>query len=203
MIETDEWVFVPAKYFTAFPRGQTRHPRVIVMHDMEAPEKGPTARTIADYFATLTETNPDGSPIKKSAHVCVDTTNIVQCVHDNDIAYAAPGANADGLQIEMAGFGAQSREAWLDEFGLAIVTNAANVAAQYCAKYGIPPVRLTNAQLADKSQRGIVSHGQVSEVFKGSDHTDPGPNFPWPEFLARVETALAARLASAGPVTPL
>lgn len=184
MIETDAWPLVQARWYTA--PANPRAVRVIVIHDMEYPEKSTAAEEIAHYFAT-TDT-------KASAHICVDSDSIVQCVRDSHIAFAAPGCNADGIQIELAGYGRQSREEWLDEYGKKLLENAARAAGQYCAKYTIPPLRLTNTELRSGG-RGLVGHHQVSEVYQKSDHTDPGPNFPWDVFIPLVEAHYKARIA--------
>jgi N-acetyl-anhydromuramyl-L-alanine amidase AmpD len=178
MIETDIWPFIPAKWFTAVDHKTPRRVRLVVIHDMEFPEQPNAAEVIARDFATRSANN------KASAHVCIDNDSIIQCVHDRDVAYAAPGANTDGIHLELAGFGKQTREQWLDTYGQALLGNAANVTAQYCLKYGIPVQRLTNEQLA-QGMRGIVGHVQVSQVYHKSDHTDPGPNFPWDVLLTR------------------
>ncbi len=189
MIETDNWPFVAAKHFTAVPPAQRRHVRVIVVHDMEADEKGSTAEDIARYFAT-TDT-------LASAHLCIDNNSIVQCVHDRDVAWAAPGCNSDGIQLELAGYGAQTREQWLDAYSLAVIENASNAAAQYCLKYDLPPIHLTNEQL-EAGEKGIIGHYQASAVYKKSDHTDPGQNFPWDVFMDHVSMYLAKRKAASG-----
>jgi hypothetical protein len=75
------------------------------------------------------------------------------------------------VHLELAGFARQTEPDWLDAFGVLVLDGAASLAAQYCAKYGIPVKRLSNAELADKTSKGLVSHAQVSEVFK-KDHTD-------------------------------
>jgi N-acetyl-anhydromuramyl-L-alanine amidase AmpD len=54
---------------------------------------------------------------------------------------------------------------------------------------------LTNDELADGTTKGLVSHSQVSAVFKKSTHTDPGEGFPWDFFLEHVEQQRAERLA--------
>jgi N-acetyl-anhydromuramyl-L-alanine amidase AmpD len=177
-VETDNWPFVQARWFTPFTAGR-RRVRVIVIHDMEFTERSDAAEVIAHDFATRPATS------KASAHICVDNNSIVQCVKDNDIAYAAPGANRDGIQIELAGYGRQSREQWLDQYGVALLALAADATAQYCLKYDITPVQLTNKELADGA-KGIVGHFQVSAVYKQSDHTDPGSYFPWDYFLKLV-----------------
>ena len=188
--ETDNWPFVAAKHFTRVDG--KRAVRLIVIHDMEFKETANAAEVIARDFAT--------SDRVASAHICVDSDSIVQCVLDNNVAFAAPGANNDGIQIELTGFAKQTREEWLDPFGVLLLDRGAAAAAQYCLKYDIPVRQLTNEQLADKSQRGLVGHRQVSQVFKKSDHMDPGLNFPWDFFLDRVQKHLSARAAKFGKV---
>ena len=183
--ETDKFPFVKARFFT--PSTAKRAVRLIVIHSMEAPEKGETAENVANFFHTTDR--------KASAHLCIDNNSIVQCVLDNDVAFAAPGANSDGVHIELAGFAKQTEAEWLDAFGILLLEQAANAAAQYALKFDIPIRRLTNAELAAKSNRGFVSHSQVSEVFKKSDHADPGKGFPWEFFLERVRHHHALRLA--------
>lgn len=181
MIDTDLWPAIRARWYTKWvsPTPGGRRPvRVVVIHDMEYPERSTAAEDVARYFAT-TDT-------KASAHICVDSDSIVQCVKDNDVAYAAPGANSDGIQIELAGYGRQTHAEWLDEYGQRLLARAGNAVAQYCLKYAIPVVHLTNDQLRG-GQRGIVGHVQVSEVYRRSTHTDPGPAFPW-SFLLEVAT---------------
>ncbi|HEX8244287.1 MAG TPA: N-acetylmuramoyl-L-alanine amidase [Longimicrobium sp.] len=188
--ETDKFPFVKARHFTHMDG--RRAVRLIVIHDMEFPETANAAEVIAKDFAT--------SDRVASAHICVDSDSVVQCVLDNDIAFAAPGANSDGIQIELAGFMKQTREQWLDPFGVLLLDRGADVAAQYCLKYDIPVRHLTNAELADKSKRGFIGHVQASQVFKKSDHQDPGPGFPWDFFLGRVEKHLNERAAKLGKV---
>jgi N-acetyl-anhydromuramyl-L-alanine amidase AmpD len=188
--ETENWPFVPARHFKKV-EGR-RAVRLIVIHDMEFPETKDAAEVIARDFATTST--------QKSAHICVDSDSIVQCVRDNDVAFAAPGANSDGIQIELTGFAKQTREQWLDPYGVLLLERGADATAQYCLKYDIPVRRLDDAQLAGKSSKGIVSHAQVSKVFKKSDHTDPGPNFPWDFFLDRVKHHVARRAKQAGRV---
>jgi N-acetyl-anhydromuramyl-L-alanine amidase AmpD len=181
VFETEKWPFVQARHFTKV--ANKRGVRLVVIHSMEAPEKGDTAENVAQYFHVTVK--------QASAHICVDSDSIVQCVLDNDIAWAAPGANNDGIHIEMAGFAKQTKTEWLDPYSTLVLENAADAAAQYCLKYDIPAVQLSNSQLGDKVTKGLVSHAQVSEVFKKSDHTDPGKNFPWEYFIGRVQTRLA------------
>lgn len=188
--ETDRWPFIKAKNFRKVDG--RRAVRVIVIHDMEFPETTSAAEVIAKDFATTDR--------QASAHICVDSDSIVQCVLDNNVAFAAPGANNDGIQIELAGFAKQTREQWLDPYGVLMLDRAADATAQYCLKYDIPVRQLSNDQLGDKVSKGIVGHRQVSQVFKKSDHMDPGPNFPWDFFLKRVQLHFDDRAKGAGKV---
>ena len=178
--ETDNFPFIQARFFRPFGPG-LRPVRVIVIHTMEVPERDGIAKDIAIDFANRPETN------KASAHLCIDNKQIFQCVKDNDIAFAAPGANQDGIQLELAGRAAQTADDWTDDYSTAVLENAANAAAQYCLKYEIPVEHLTNTQLADEVTKGFVGHVQVTDVFKQSTHRDPGEAFPWDHFLERVE----------------
>lgn len=190
--ETENWPYVPASQYRKWTAGGRRPVRVIVIHDMEFPETARAAEVIAHDFATRTAKNAG------SAHINVDNDSIVQCVRDNDIAYAAPGANRDGIQIELAGFGNQTRQQWLDDYSEALLQRGADATAQYCLKYAIPPVHISNQQLAD-GRRGIIGHYQASAVYKQSDHTDPGPNFPWDFFIGRVQWHYDTRRSSLQP----
>lgn len=182
MFETENWPFVKAKHFTHVV--ERRRVRVVVIHDMEYPEQDNSAEAVAKYFATTTT--------EASAHICVDNNSIVQCVKDNDVAWAAPGCNNDGIQVELTGYARQQRGEWLDHYGIELIARAGDAVGQYCLKYTIPPIQLLNRELA-AGQKGIVGHRQVSQVYKRSDHADPGMNFPWDVFLEYVRESIAAR----------
>ncbi len=187
--ETDRWPRVQARWFGLVPPGRPRTVRLIVWHDMEYDETLTAAEDVAHYFATTDR--------QASAHVCIDADSVVQCVPDSDVAYAAPGCNADGIHLELAGRARQTREEWLDDYGRRLLDRACEVAAQYCVKYDIPPVHLTDAELA-AGAKGMVGHAQCSAVYKKSDHTDPGPNFPWDLVVAGTLAHYHLRLNSGG-----
>lgn len=173
-----------AKNYTKGPRKGAI--RLIVMHSMESQEKPDTAESVAKWFGGPT------AP-KSSAHFCVDNNSAVRVVDDHDIAWGAPGANSDGLHIEMAGRASQTRAQWLDAYSDAVLHQAANVAAAWCIAYKIPVVHLTPAQVADGKTKGIAGHIDVTHAFpKLGTHTDPGAGFPWDVFLDKVTKAVAA-----------
>jgi N-acetyl-anhydromuramyl-L-alanine amidase AmpD len=188
--ETDHFPVVKAKFFKEIK--EKRNVRVIVMHSMESPEKGDTAEYVSRFFQNPKDKK--GNPVKVSAHLCVDSDTIVQCVMDNNVAFAAPGVNNDGIHIEQAGFARQTKAEWLDPFGILMLNLSANAAAQYCLKYNIPVKHLTNAELKT-GEKGIVGHVQATAVFKpNKGHTDPGTGFPWDHFMERVQHHFDERL---------
>jgi N-acetyl-anhydromuramyl-L-alanine amidase AmpD len=179
--ETENWPRVPAKWF--IEPTVPRRVRVVVIHDMEFPERSTAAEDVARYFQNPRDAQ--GRPVQASAHICVDNNSIVQCVRDSHVAFAAPGCNQDGIQIELAGYAKQTRAEWLDAYGTALLDRAADATAQYCLKYELPVCHLTNTQLKNGG-RGIIGHYQASAVYKKSDHGDPGPEFPWEHFMEQV-----------------
>lgn len=156
---------------------QGKTPFVIGIHTMEAPEAGNTAENVAAYFGN--------SVIQASAHWCVDNDSRVRVVNDDDAAWTMPPLNDQSLNIEMAGYAAQTTKQWADAYSLETLDNAALCAAEWCHKYGIPIRHLTDAQIA-AGNKGFVGHIDVNRVFHASDHTDPGTHFPWTSFLTKV-----------------
>jgi len=170
--------FVQARYYDP---GRTKPIRLIVVHDMEWPEKPTAAEDCARMFAS--KNSPKGS-----AHYNADNNSVVQSVWDKDTAWGAPGVNAEALHIEHAGYARQSRENWLDEYSLPMLQISAKLAAELCHRHSLPPVHLTNAQLA-RGHAGLVDHNQITQVYPGGDHWDPGPNFPWDVYLSLIVAA--------------
>ncbi len=146
--------------------GRNRPLRLVILHSTETPTN--TARSVARNFQDDTR--------KTSAHWIVGTDATVSGVAETDTAWAAPGANADGIQIEQCGYAASTD--WRNGDGLQVVQATAHLLAQVCARHSIPLRHLSDAELAAGAS-GVVSHAQVSAVYKKSTHTDPGPTYPW------------------------
>lgn len=165
--------------------------RLLVVHTMEVAETSSVAEAVARSFADPKR--------RASAHICSDNDSDVRCVPDKDTAWAAPGANADGLQWEAAGRAGQTPAQWDDAYSKAVLRRGHRVFADWSRLHSIPVRQLTNAQLADGVSKGIVTHNQVSQVFHLSDHWDPGLSFPMLSFVAGIKALLGSSPASPKP----
>lgn len=161
---------------------------LVVLHTAEIPEIPRGAENVAQYFKRPRAA--DGSVVFASAHICTDVDSDVQCVRLKDVAYAAPGANHNGIHIELAGYAKQNAADWSDPYSTAMLARAARLVARLCRLYDIPVQYVDAAQLSRGGARGITTHRQVSLAFKKSTHTDPGPQFPMAEFIAAVQRAM-------------
>jgi N-acetyl-anhydromuramyl-L-alanine amidase AmpD len=169
--------FIQAANYT---KGRIKKITGIVIHTMENTEKPGNARGVALWFAGT-------QAPKASAHYCVDSVDVIQCVRDSDTAWHAPGANANGIGIEHAGRAAQSDADWQDEFSQKMLVKSAKLVAHLCKVHGIPAVRLSPAELAAGGS-GIFGHKDCTDAFKTKGgHVDPGPHFPWTQYIDMVK----------------
>jgi N-acetyl-anhydromuramyl-L-alanine amidase AmpD len=154
----------------------------IVIHSMESPEKGSTAENVAAWFAGK-------SAPMASAHYCLDADSTIQCVRLEDVAFAAPGSNAEGVHIELAGYARQTPAEWADAYSAAMLERCAALMAELSIRCSIPLVYVDVAGL-QAGLCGVTTHYDVSKAFKKSTHRDPGPGFPMAALLARATELL-------------
>lgn len=192
---------VPFKQARNYQRAQNRTINQLVLHDMEMLERADTAEACANMFATTER--------PASAHLCVDSDSEVQCVRLDDVAYAAPGTNLNGIHFEHAGFARQNAGEWDDDYSRAMLQRSAKLAATICEKYGLP-IEFVDAEGLLDGERGITTHAQVSKAcllanqrkltsspfyntknpkLPRTDHSDPGVGFPLEHYLQLVMQA--------------
>lgn len=154
----------------------------IVIHSTEGPEVGSDRRGngTTDMFSNRNRTKPT------AAHYVVEPYEITQMAREKDlIRHCGGSGNWFTIGIEMVGSAYQTRAEWLDQWSRPMIIKTAQLTADICKRQSIPPVHLTDDQLRNE-QKGIVSHRQIRDVYRGTTHWDPGPNFPWDVFMAEV-----------------
>lgn len=181
--------FIAARNYT---RTTGRQIDLVVIHTMESPEGVTTAEDVSRWAA-----GPNAP--KVSWHYAVDVNSVVQCVREQDVAWTAPGANHNGIQIELAGRAGQGAAGWSDPYSKSQLALAALLVAEICKRHNIP-VQLVNRGGLLIGERGITTHNSVSLAFRRSDHTDPGKDFPMDEFLRMVREAMQPKVLRRWPV---
>lgn len=157
--------------------------RLIVLHCMEYAKKPDSAEWCARYFAGL-----EGPAPQASAHACVDSDSIVQCVPWDRVAWHAPGANRFGIGVEHSGYRRQSLSEWQDPYSTMMLDLSSWLVGELCTRNVIPIDFLDADELraAGENAKGITTHWEVTKAFGKSDHTDPGPSFPMGNYLRLV-----------------
>lgn len=140
------------------------------------------AEATARYF--------QGSGSGGSAHYVGDVGELVQCLPSDAVAWHAP-PNPHSLGYEICGQSWYTREQWLSTPVWPAVERVAAQVRADAHQFGIPIRRLSVADVR-AGLHGQCGHVDVSEAFRQSDHTDPGPGFPWDRFMQLLE----------GPVPP-
>lgn len=117
-----------------------------------------------------------------SAHYIYDSSRHEEhCVPETIIGWHAP-PNSHSIGIEICGEASYTRAQWLSAEVWPAVEEAAARTRDLCVRYGLPMRKLTVAQLRAGAE-GVCGHVDVSNAFHQTDHSDPGPNFPWDEFM--------------------
>jgi len=150
------------------------------------------ARNTAHYFQSPSSGG--------SAHYIEDGHDEEHCVHDAAIAWHAP-PNTGSIGIEICAEAHYDAAQWGTAEVKACMEKAAIRCAELCHRFGLSVVHLHAADLL-AGKRGIAGHVDVSQAWHMSDHTDPGPNFPWAYFLGRVNAHSSPSTPPANPVVP-
>lgn len=171
--------------------GSTNKPVTrIVMHCTVSRTAAGGARSIAAYFRS--------SSAGGSAHYVVDPEEIVQAAYDSVVCWHAP-PNPNSLGVELCDPMDGNARRWGDRDHQAMLHLAAELVAALCLAYDVPARKLSVAEVK-QGRKGICGHDDVSDAFKQSTHWDPGPAFPWPDFMRLVRRYV--RRLSDTEVTP-
>ena len=148
--------------------------QLVVIHTTEGSAHAQSAEDGAAYDQRRT----DGT----STHFFHDSDSTIQCVRTADIAHTARAqGNRRGIHHELCG---RTTIDWGGTYAQAMLRRAARQCARDAKKWDIPVRKLTPAQVAD-GLKGFCGHVEITRAFPADNgtHTDPGPDFPWPQFL--------------------
>jgi len=146
-----------------------------------------TAEGVAAFFAR--------EDTQASTQLAVDRDSCVRMLPDLVIPWGARGANTHGLHIEICGRAGWTRAEWLKPVWAPMLERAAYKVAVWCFHYKIP-TRWQGPWGLRAGFKGLTTHVDVNNAFKGGTHWDPGPGFPKDVFLELVKKHLAAIIAS-------
>jgi N-acetyl-anhydromuramyl-L-alanine amidase AmpD len=140
----------------------------VVIHDTE----GATDEGGAITLTTRTDA---------SSHLVLDDDSCYRLLGDGIVAWTQQW-NQTALAIEQAGFASWSTATWLDHDKM--LRRAAYWTAWWCLRYDLPREWLDVTDLNAGKIRGITSHNNVSlSNLSASTHTDPGPHYPYDQFM--------------------
>jgi N-acetylmuramoyl-L-alanine amidase CwlA len=148
----------------------------VVIHCTVSPCEPGGARNIANYFK--------GTTNYASAHYVCDPVTVVQSLGDSYVGYHAP-PNSHSIGVELCDPMKGSGRRWRDADHQAMLRLAAKLTAQLCLAYDVPIRKVDDAGLR-AGRHGICGHADVSDAWRQSTHWDPGPAFPWPQFMELV-----------------
>jgi hypothetical protein len=142
---------------------------------------------------------PDGT----SAHFYADHDSVTQSIDTRDRAGHAGSThgNDHGIAVEITGANGWSRERWLrsvawDKLGAVL----AKVIRHHWPDGSFKVRRATVAEMRRNPKvKAFYGHDDMRRAWGGTDHTDPGPAFPWDRLLGAVNAALRA---GTKPLTP-
>lgn len=180
----------------AFNHGGPQTPTLLVMHSTVSGAAKGTANGIAQWWHKSSSPNT-------SAHYIVDEGTTIQCVGDHTIAYHC-GYNTNSIGIEMCDDPSDPKSRWDSEPHIQMLNRTADLVAQLCLAYGIPARYLTDDELRawgrnkTAANGGIVTHAQMSRVFKMSTHWDPG-EWPSEKFLETVRADINEKKSAVPP----
>lgn len=168
---------------------------------------GPRTRPIQGICIHTTENTP-GTPAENVAtfqltsrsgsyHRLVDASGRVLIENTDDWTTWSTGnlGNDVLLHASCVARAALTRDQWLAETKM--LDALAETVAMWSTEHDIPLVIL-NADDLVAGRRGIYGHDDT-RIWGGTDHTDPGPGFPWDELVARARAFKERKVMSDTP----
>lgn len=151
-------------------------PPLVIVHT----NQGPASGSVAGLLGYLQRRD-----VEASYTIVVGGDGTTGRSNDDEYAPWAAGspANERGLHLCFLGYAEESRAAWLAR--PAQLDAGADIAADWCRRYGIPARWLT-ADAMRAGAKGIGGHDTTVAAWHATDHTDPGAGFPRDVFVDKI-----------------
>lgn len=135
--------------------------------------------------AAYAETRPDSV----SSHFYVDANTVIQSLDTSLVAWHAGSEepNEGAVAIEITGRNEWSTSEWRDSVAW---SKLVDLVVWLCQVHDIVPGHPSVGTLQAIGPQGIFTHDDARRAWGGTDHTDPGPNFPLDWLLDSVRTAM-------------
>lgn len=137
-----------------------------------------------------------------SSHYYVDDERIIQSLNTDYRAFhvGSSRGNSAGISYEITGTNSKSESWWKNNVAWDLLAKQIRVD---CAEHGITVQTLTIDEIRAGKKSGIITHDQARRAWGGTDHTDPGPNFPMGHLIALVKgEAAPSKPSTPKPTTP-
>ena len=189
-------------------RPRTKPPRVIIIHGT----RGPTTLE-AQYDATINWFTNSGNG--RADQGWGSQADAVVGTRPDEITFF--GDYRTSRSNWSAGFGGSSATTWgADEWALSlelahralgdpfhdqVIANALIVCRHWMEEFAIPATHTTWSQLRSEDvPRGLIGHDETANG-RRLGKSDPGPSFPWHDFLARLRTNDIPNITTLPPPT--
>lgn len=140
--------------------------------------------------ARYAQTRTDGT----SSHFYVDDMEVIQSLDTDDSAGHAGSwqGNQYAIAVEITGLNEWTRQRWLDSVAWEPLRLClAKVISHHWPAGGFAVRRATPDEMKiNPTIRAIYGHDDMRRAWGSTDHTDPGPNFPWDRLLNAIKAAL-------------
>lgn len=169
-------------------------PHLYVVHSLEAPAR----RGLAWDLAAGWLKNAGVSP-----HAMTDPGETVETCPESIIGWHCGNGNQRSRGLEVTGYASWTLAQWTTGDAWEALRLDAKRLAEGCSRANIPLRWLSLGQIR-AGERGVCTHFDISQTFGGTNHTDPGPGFPYEAFM---RTAIQWQGGSGGgaggtPTTP-
>jgi len=129
-----------------------------------------------------------------SSHFYADRDSVTQSIDTEDRVGHAGSAEGNGnaIAVEITGGNAKTRGWWLENVAWAKLGSVLAYVIKTDPDFrGFQVRRASVAEMRSNPKvKAFYSHDDMRRAWGGTDHTDPGPNFPWDRLFQAVNAAL-------------